>query len=190
MSILDICLISIGLAMDCFAVSIASSIAYGKYNWPKMVRMAFFFGLFQGIMPLIGWLAGVSFAAQIAKIDHWLAFVILGYLGGKMIVESLKKEKNEAEKKTPLGSFKMLIILSFATSIDALATGLIFVSTGNLIYTAISIIALGSFIFTICGCIIGITFGKRFTLNVELIGGIILFGIGLKILIEHLINGC
>ncbi len=171
--------------MDCFAVAIASSMSYGRYNWLKIVRMALFFGVFQGVMPFIGWLAGVSFAEHIAPFDHWIAFVILGYLGIKMGVESFKKEPDN-DKSTPFGSYKMLIALSFATSIDALATGLIFVPMGDVIYTASSLIALGSFLFTISGCVIGISFGKRFKLNVELIGGIILFLIGTKILIEHL----
>lgn len=190
MSSFEIILISVGLAMDCFAVSIASSIAHGHYDWRKMVRMALFFGFFQGFMPFVGWLAGVSFAEQIAKIDHWLAFAILGFLGGKMIVESLKKENCSCESKSPFGSFKLLIILSLATSIDALATGLIFVPMGNFIYTAVAVIALGSFVFTLLGCFIGVTFGCRFRVNVELIGGVILFGIGVKILIEHLITHC
>lgn len=190
MSLLDLILISIGLAMDCFAVSIASSIAYGRYDWPKMLRMALFFGLFQGLMPLIGWLAGVSFAEQIGKIDHWLAFVILGYLGGKMFVESLKKEKPHDDHKTPFGSLRMLLVMAVATSIDALATGLIFVPLGNFIFTATAVIGLVSFVFTVIGCVIGVSCGKRFRLNVELIGGLILFGIGLKLLLSHLINGC
>lgn len=190
MSILDLILISTGLAMDCLAVSIASSIAYGRYDWPKMLRMAVFFGLFQGLMPLAGWLVGVSFAEQIAKIDHWLAFAILGYLGGKMFVESLKKDKPREDRNTPFGSLRMLLVMAVATSIDALATGLIFVPLGNFIFTAVAVIALGSFIFTLLGCVIGVSCGKRFRLNVELIGGVILFGIGLKILLDHLINGC
>jgi len=190
MTLLEIFLIAVGLAMDCFAVSIASSVSYGHYNWLKMLRMALFFGLFQGIMPFIGWLAGVSFAEQITSIDHWLAFVILGYLGVKMGVESFKKKETCCQKNTPFGSFKMLITLSFATSIDALATGVIFIPMGHLIYKASIIIALVSFLFTTIGCVIGITFGKRFKINVELIGGIILFAIGTKILIEHLFVGC
>ncbi len=189
MPIYEIILISVGLAMDCFAVSIASSIAHGRYDWTKMVRMALFFGFFQGFMPFLGWLAGVSFATQIAKIDHWLAFGILGFLGGKMIVESFKKDEN-CTAQTPFGSLKMLFFMSIATSIDALATGLIFVPLGNQIYTAVGIIALGSLLFTLLGCVIGVTCGKRFKLNVELIGGLILFGIGVKILIEHLMSGC
>lgn len=188
MSYFEICLLSVGLAMDCFAVSIAGSVAHGRYDWPKMLRMACMFGLFQGAMPLVGWLAGVGFAEQIAKIDHWLAFGILSFLGGKMALESLRGDAHD-DTRTPFGSFKMLLLMAVATSIDALATGLIFVPLGNLVYTAVGIIALGSFLFTLAGCVVGITFGKRFKLNVELIGGIILFGIGLKILIEHLVNG-
>ncbi len=190
MTLFEIALIAVGLAMDCFAVAIASSMSYGRYNWLKIVRMAFFFGVFQGVMPFIGWLAGVSFAEHIAPFDHWVAFVILGFLGIKMAIESFKKESDD-DKTTPFGSYKMLIALSFATSIDALATGLIFVPMGDVIYTASGLIALGSFLFTISGCVIGISFGKRFKLNVELIGGIILFLIGTKILIEHLwIESC
>lgn len=189
MTLFEIALIAVGLAMDCFAVAIASSMSYGRYNWLKIVRMAFFFGVFQGVMPFIGWLAGVSFAEHIAPFDHWVAFVILGFLGIKMAIESFKKESDD-DKSTPFGSYKMLIALSFATSIDALATGLIFVPMGHLIYTASGIIALVSLVFTILGCIIGITFGKRFKINVELIGGLILFAIGTKILIEHLWVGC
>lgn len=192
MTLLEIILIAVGLAMDCFAVAIASSMSYGCYNWPKIVRMSFFFGLFQGVMPLLGWLVGVNFAVQITAIDHWLAFVILGYLGVKMAIDSFKKTDADVccYEKTPFGSFTMLITLSIATSIDALATGLIFVPMGDIIYTASAIIALGSFIFTLLGAIIGISFGKRFKINVELIGGVILFAIGTKLLIEHLIVGC
>ena len=155
MSLLEIILIAIGLAMDCFAVSIASSICYGKYNWPKIVRMALFFGLFQGGMPLIGWACGISFAEFIHSIDHWLALGILGFLGGKMIYESFKDDDEDdvvCEAKSPYGSLRMVTILAVATSIDALATGLIFVPLGNLMFSASGIIAIVSFLFTIVGC--------------------------------------
>ena len=189
MSLLEIILIAIGLAMDCFAVSIASSICYGRYNWPKIVRMALFFGLFQGGMPLIGGGAGIGFAEYICAVDHWLALGILGYLGGKMIYESLKgddEEEDMCDAKSPYGSLRMVTILAVATSIDALATGLIFVPLGNLMFSASGIIAIVSFLFTLVGCVLGVTFGKRIKLNVEAIGGIILIGIGLKIFIEHM----
>lgn len=189
MSLIEIIFIAIGLAMDCFAVSIASSICYGRYNWPKIVRMALFFGLFQGGMPLIGWGLGIGFAKYICAIDHWLALGILGYLGGKMIYESFKNDGEEEEMcdaKSPYGSLRMVTILAIATSIDALATGLIFVPIGNRIFSASGIIAIVSFLFTFVGCVFGVTFGKRIKFNVEAIGGIILIGIGLKIFIEHM----
>ena len=189
MSLIEIIFIAIGLAMDCFAVSIASSICYGRYNWPKIVRMALFFGLFQGGMPLIGWGLGIGFAKYICAIDHWLALGILGYLGGKMIYESFKDEGEEEEMcdaKSPYGSLRMVTILAIATSIDALATGLIFVPIGNRIFSASGIIAIVSFLFTFVGCVFGVNFGKRIKFNVEAIGGIILIGIGLKIFIEHM----
>lgn len=188
MSLIEIILIAVGLAMDCFAVSIASSICYGKYNWPKIVRMALFFGLFQGGMPLIGWACGISFAEFIHSIDHWLALGILGFLGGKMIYESFNDDDGDdvvCEAKSPYGSLRMVTILAVATSIDALATGLIFVPLGNLMFSASGIIAIVSFLFTIVGCVLGITFGKRIKFNVEAIGGAILIAIGLKIFIEH-----
>lgn len=189
MSLIEIILIAIGLAMDCFAVSIASSICYGKYNWPKIVRMALFFGLFQGGMPLIGWACGISFAEFIHSIDHWLALGILGFLGGKMIYESFNDDDEDdvvCEAKSPYGSLRMVTILAVATSIDALATGLIFVPLGNLMFSASGIIAVVSFLFTIVGCVLGVAFGKRIKFNVEAIGGAILIAIGLKIFIEHM----
>ena len=186
MSIFEIILISIGLAMDCFAVSVAGSIAYGKYNWRKILRIALFFGAFQGFMPLIGWALGVGFADAIRSVDHWLAMIILGFLGGKMIYEGVKGGDDTQDKTSPYGSLKSLILLSVATSIDALATGLIFVPLKNLIFTAMGIIFAVSFLFSILGCVVGIHFGKRFRFNVEAVGGLILIFIGVKILIEHL----
>lgn len=189
MSLIEIILIAIGLAMDCFAVSTASSMSLGHYDWPKMLRMALMFGLFQAAMPLIGYFAGVHFSATIIRIDHWVAFVILGVLGGKMIWSSLKKNKDEEQKHSPFTSWGSLLMLSVATSIDALATGLIFVPYHHLIYTAVIVIGIVSFSMTILGCFIGVQFGKRFKLNVELIGGIILVAIGVKILFEHISQG-
>lgn len=180
-------MLSVALAMDCFAVAVASSVAYGKYQPLKILRMALSFGLFQGVMPLLGWLLGVSFVDFITGIDHWLAFVILGYLGSKMIYENIKSgDTCEESTKSPYSSIRMLLSLSVATSIDALATGIIFVPLGNLIFSAAAIIFTGSFVFTIIGCILGVAFGKKMNVKIEIIGGLILIGIGVKILIEHL----
>lgn len=195
MSLLEIIFISVGLAMDCFAVAIAGSIAYGRYDWLKILRMAFMFGLMQGLMPVIGWGLGISFADAIRSVDHWLAFAILSYLGGKMIYESWKERRSPdtddaSSARSPYTSFRALVVMSVATSIDALATGLIFVPLGNLIVQAAIVIFIGSLLFTILGCVIGVSFGKRFNVNVEAIGGVILIAIGTKILIEHLVTGC
>lgn len=184
MTILELILLSIGLAMDCLAISIAGSIGYGHYNWKRIFLIALCFGGFQGIMPVIGWALGVSFVDIIGQYDHWIALLILGFIGGKMIVESFKNDGEES-KYTPYGSIKMLLILSVADSIDALATGLLFITCSDILVLGASIIALGSFLITILGCVIGIEFGRRFKLNVNLIGGLILIGIGIKIFSEH-----
>ncbi|MGM9805265.1 MAG: manganese efflux pump MntP family protein [Candidatus Aphodosoma sp.] len=184
MSVVEIVFISIGLAMDCFAVAVAGSISYGRYNWAKILRMALMFGLFQGIMPLIGWGLGIGFSDFISRFDHWFAFTILSCLGGKMIYESFND--GDGDGRSPYTSFGTLVVLSVATSIDALATGLIFVPLGNLVFLASAIIFAGSFLFTFLGCILGVHFGRRLKLNVGAVGGIILVVIGVKILVEHL----
>ena len=189
MNFFDISLLSVSLAMDCFAVSIAGSISYGKYNFSKILRMAFFFGLFQGMMPIIGCLVSNIFSDFIFRYNHWFALSILAFIGIKMIVESKNNGDNIEEesdnKMSPYGSLGILFLLAIATSIDALATGLIFVNQGNLIYFAALIIALGSFIFTFIGCIIGLKVGQKLHFNFELLGGIILILLGIKIFIEH-----
>ena len=189
MNFFDISLLSVSLAMDCFAVSIAGSISYGKYNFSKILRMAFFFGLFQGMMPIIGCLVSNIFSDFIVRYNHWFALAILAFIGIKMIVESKNNGDNIEEesdnKMSPYGSLGILFLLAIATSIDALATGLIFVNQGNLIYFAALIIALGSFIFTFIGCIIGLKVGQKLHFNFELLGGIILILLGIKIFIEH-----
>ncbi len=182
MDLLSIILIAIGLAMDCFAVSITQGITSAKGQWGKAFLMAFLFGLFQGGMPLIGFFAGVAFTEQIARFDHWIALGLLCFIGGKMIWESLHEEKQEKEAAT---TWQRLIILAIATSIDALATGIIFVPTPEVLWVAVSVIALVSFLLSGIGYIIGIRCGKRFHFNVELLGGLILIAIGLKIFIEH-----
>ena len=197
MDLLSIIIIAIGLAMDCFAVSIAKGMAVRKFYPKYALRTAFLFGLFQGFMPLIGHLAGISFAKTIAIIDHWIAFVLLGFIGAKMIIESVREKPdmtcNENQENTSnqdittLFSWKTLFSLAIATSIDALATGLIFVPTPEWTVIAFCIIGIVSFLFSMFGMWIGATFGKRFRLNVEVIGGIILILIGTKILIEHLL---
>lgn len=189
MNLIFIILLAIGLAMDCFTVSITCGVVQNNIKTSQRLLMAFLFGFFQAAMPLIGWLAGVSFAKYIEPVDHWLAFIILLFIGGKMIVENLKNKQDDLSKEfnSQYFTFKRLMILSIATSIDALATGLIFIGQDNEIWWVIAIIGLVSFVFSIAGSFIGSYCRNRFTFNKwELLGGIILIAIGTKILIEHL----
>jgi len=186
MDILSIIIIGIGLAMDCFAVSISKGICAKKLFFWLTIRMALLFGLFQALMPLIGFAAGISFAKQIISFDHWVAFVLLALVGGKMVVEGFKTPDPECTQIANPFKWVSLLSLAFATSIDALATGIVFVPYPRFIWIAIAIIGGISFLFTIMGMLIGIYFGKRFHLKVEVIGGFILIGIGCKIVIEHI----
>ncbi len=190
MGVFELILIAIGLAMDCFAVATTKGITAGKGYWLKALLMAVFFGLFQGLMPLLGFYAGSALAEQIAQYDHWIALALLGFIGGKMIWESLHEstieEGNDCSGEKKPFCVRELFILAIATSIDALATGVIFVPTPQIIWLAVAIIALVSFVFALVGYWIGSFFGSRFHLNVELLGGLILIGIGLKIFIEHM----
>lgn len=188
MDIFSIVIIGIGLAMDCFAVSISKGICAKKHVvWPT-IRMAFLFGIFQATMPLIGYSVGLKYAEHLKTIDHWLAFGLLTVIGSKMIIEDFKHHPAGREKEEKPFKWVALLSLALATSIDALATGIIFIPYPGIIWNAISIIGITSFIFTMVGMYIGLHFGKRFHVKVEVIGGIILIGIGLKILLEHLMG--
>ena len=152
--------------------------------------MAFLFGVFQGLMPLIGYFGGRAFASFLSSIDHWIAFGLLGFIGGKMFLEGLKPIDPQCDVTPHPFRWKSLIVLAFATSIDALATGIVFVPFPDKIWFAVASIGLISFIFSITGVYLGVTFRRKIKFNVELLGGVILFGIGLKILIEHLTSNC
>ena len=187
---LEIWLLAIGLAMDCLAVSIASGIILRRIQWRPMLIMAFFFGLFQAIMPLLGWLGASTFSHLIESVDHWIAFAILALLGGRMIKESFKEE-DCCQRFNP-ASLKVVITMAVATSIDALAVGVSFAFLGikscsSILYPA-GIIGFVSFFMSLIGLIFGIRFGCGIArkLRAELWGGIILILIGTKILIEHL----
>ena len=187
---LEIWLLAIGLAMDCLAVSIASGIILKRIQWRPMLVMAFFFGLFQAIMPLLGWLGASTFSHLIESVDHWIAFAILAFLGGRMIKESFKEE-DCCQRFNP-ASLKVVITMAIATSIDALAIGVSFAFLGikscSSILYPVGIIGFVSFLMSLLGLIFGIRFGCGIArkLRAELWGGIILILIGTKILIEHL----
>ena len=152
------------------------------------LRMAVLFGLFQALMPLIGYLFGIGFAGYMKAFDHWIAFGLLTLIGGKMVIEGLKPHDPDSDETPNPFKWSFLLSLALATSIDALATGIVLIPYPGAIWEAIAIIGFISFLFTLTGMYIGVHFGKRFHFKVEILGGVILIGIGLKILIEHLIS--
>ena len=172
--------------MDAFAVSVVSSSIYNQLNIHHALRMAFFFGAFQAIMPLIGYAAGQTVASRIEVWDHWIAFGILSVIGGKMIYEAFKFKQVENSSKDPT-NLTVLLFLSIATSIDALAVGITLSLVTSYIFRAVATIGVVTFIISYIGYVIGKRMGHFFENKIEIIGGIILIAIGLKILISHLI---
>lgn len=189
MTHIEVWLIALALAMDCFAVSVASGIIFRKAEWRPMLTMALLFGFFQGLNPLIGWWATDQFCSHIEEIDHWVAFAILSFLGGRMISESFKKEE---ERRFNPRDYKVILALAIATSIDALAMGVSFSCMGYssvyILLYPLAVITFVSFAMSLAGLVIGLKFGKGIEkrLKAEMCGGIILILIGIKVLIEHL----
>lgn len=189
MNLFDIWMLSVALAMDCFTVSIASGVIQGRREWPVILRIAFLFGLFQAMMPFLGWLATNYFAHYIETYDHWVAFGLLAFLGGKMIYESFQPEEQHFFNPRKL---RTQLLLAVATSIDALAVGISFAVTGyssmSLLLEPLVWIGLGSFFFSVFGHLLGLRFGEavRRRIRPELLGGIILILIGVKILLTHI----
>lgn len=182
---INIILISISLAMDCLAVSIAGGVTVSKPKITSALKVGVSFGLFQAMMPLIGWAIGFSFRSLIENVDHWIAFSLLLIIGIKMLYEAFKKSSHN--NKTDITRILTLLILSVATSIDALVVGISLSILDISIYLSILIIGLFAFVFSVSGYYLGHRIGKIIGNKVEIIGGIILIGIGTKILIEHLI---
>lgn len=188
MSILEIWLLAVSLAIDCFTVSITSGIILHRIRWGIFLKMAFLFGLFQAAMPFLGWLGASRFNHLIETYDHWIAFALLAFLGIRMIREYFKDEEERSFDPTRM---KVILTLAVATSIDALAVGISFAFTGfrtlsSLLYP-LTAIGIASFVISLAGSLIGVFFGKRFNLRVEIFGGLVLIGIGVKILFEHLL---
>lgn len=181
-------LMGVGLAMDAFAVSICKGLSMRKVNKKQCLVIGLFFGGFQALMPFIGWVLGSQFEQYITSIDHWIAFILLGFIGGKMVVEAIreKDEAVEVGKMDPPLDLKEMFILAIATSIDALAVGITFAFLQVPIVEAISIIGITTFVISVIGVYAGNFFGNRYKKKAELAGGIILILIGLKILLEHL----
>lgn len=184
---IELLLMGVGLAMDAFAVSVCKGLAMRKVNKKQAVIIALFFGGFQALMPFIGWALGIQFESYITSIDHWIAFVLLGFIGGKMILEAVKPEEDEEiEQMDPPLDLKQLTILAVATSIDALAVGITFAFLDYPIVEAISIIGVVTFIICIAGVYVGNFFGSKYKNKAEFAGGLILVLLGLKILLSHL----
>lgn len=188
MSILDIFFIGVGLSMDAFAVAICKGLAMRKVNKKQMFVIALFFGGFQALMTFIGWILGSTFAKKIVEYDHWIAFFLLLYIGGKMVCDAIRewKEVDVIEEMDPPLDIKELVLLAIATSIDALACGVTFSFIKDFnIYRAISIIGVTTFVISLGGVYVGNIFGDRFKAKAQLVGGTILIIIGTKILLEH-----
>ena len=184
MGIIELILIAIGLSMDAFAVAICAGLTLQKVNAKNAVIIGLYFGGFQAGMPIIGYLAGTQFADRITAIDHWIAFVLLAFIGGKMIRDSLKKDDgDEGGIKAP--SVRTMVPLALATSIDALAVGVSFAFLAVNIAAAATAIGVTTLAFSCGGVFIGKAAGLKFKNKAELIGGLILVAIGFKILLEH-----
>ena len=183
MTILELIVISISLAMDAFAVSICKGLTIKKITRKECIIIGLYFGVFQAIMPLIGYLLSKSFAVYITNIDHWLAFILLLFIGINMIMESLSNDNKDYNDKI---DYKTMLPLSVATSIDALAVGITLAFFQTDIKIAILIIGIITFLLSLIGVKIGHSFGKKYQSKAQLLGGITLILIGLKILLEHL----
>lgn len=185
MDLLTLIAIAVGLSMDAFAVSVASGIAIKHLRVHHAVRIALFFGGFQAIMPVIGWLAGRSVAELISPWDHWAAFGLLVFIGGRMIYESFRMET--AERPTDPLNIYVLLVLSVATSLDALAVGFSFAFLNVAIVVPVVIIGVVTFTLSLVGVAVGDRLGHFFEKRIEAVGGIVLIAIGVKILLEHVL---
>lgn len=190
MRLWELVLIGIGLSMDAFAVSLCKGLGMKKINYRHGLVIALFFGVFQGVMPLTGWLLGTQFERYITSVDHWIAFVLLVYIGGKMVWDALHEKEDEKEAPDDLSQkldVKELFVLAIATSIDALAVGVSFsmVELTVPIYAAAALIGCTTFAISVAGVFVGNLFGARYKNRAEFVGGAILILIGLKILLEH-----
>ena len=185
---IELFLLGIGLAMDAFAVSVCKGLGMRRLNKKQALIIGLYFGGFQALMPLIGWLIGSQFQKYITSIDHWIAFILLGFIGGKMMIEAIR-EWNEEETVEVMDApldHKNMFVLAVATSIDALAVGITFAFLDTPIIEAITIIGITTMVISIIGVVVGNFFGSRYKSKAEFIGGLILVLLGLKILLEHL----
>ena len=188
MGILELLLIGVSLSMDAFAVALCQGLSMPRLNWRHASVIALFFGGFQALMPVIGWLLGSQFAGYIQSFDHWVAFFLLLIIGGNMVREAFAPEE-EAEDGCSAGEYldlKRLFLMAIATSIDALAIGVTFAFLEVVILEAAAVIGVTTFVISLLGVAIGNYFGTRYQKRAEITGGVILILLGAKILLEHL----
>ena len=183
MGLIELFLIAVGLSMDAFAVSVCKGLAMPKCTFKKAAIVGLWFGGFQALMPAIGYVLGAQFQEAIASIDHWIAFVLLALIGGNMIHEALDNDEEEADASL---NVKTMFLLAVATSIDALAIGITFAFLKVSIIPAVCFIGIVTFIISFAGVKIGNVFGARYKNKAEIVGGVILILLGMKILLEHL----
>lgn len=183
MGLIELFLIAVGLSMDAFAVSVCKGLAMPKCTFKKAAIVGLWFGGFQALMPAIGYILGAQFQEAIASIDHWIAFVLLALIGGNMIHEALDNDEEESDASLDV---KTMFLLAVATSIDALAIGITFAFLKVNIIPAVCFIGIVTFIISFAGVKIGNVFGARYKNKAEIVGGVILILLGLKILLEHL----
>lgn len=187
MGVAELFLIAVGLSMDAFAVSVCKGLAMKRCTWSKACLVGAYFGIFQAGMPLAGYFLGVQFRDIITSIDHWIAFILLGFIGGNMVREVFKSGDEECCQDTDASlDVRTMLGLAVATSIDALAVGVTFAFLKVDIVPAVSFIGMITFTLSVAGVRIGNIFGTRYQAKAQLFGGIILILMGVKILLEHL----
>ena len=189
MGLAEVFVTGIVLSMDAFAVAVCKGLGMRKINYSHTLLIALFFGGFQALMPLIGWYLGDTFEKYINAVDHWIAFVLLAFIGGKMAIEAItEKEENKQKKENKPFSVPELTVLALATSIDALAVGIVFAltPTETNIWSAIAVIGCTTFVLSVIGVAVGNKFGSKYQSRAELVGGVVLIVLGIKILLEGL----
>lgn len=184
MGIAELLLLSVSLATDAFSVSVCKGLSMKKINYQGAFITALYFGVFQAVMPLIGYFLGSRFESYITSFSHWIAFILLGFIGGQMIYEALHDEEDKSEQSGYKLDLNELFVLAFATSIDALAVGIVFATEGANLPLSITLIGVITFVLSFAGVFIGNKFGSKYEKKAETAGGIVLILIGLKILLE------
>lgn len=185
MSIVELLLVAVGLSMDAFAVSVCKGLGMRRIDGRIALILAALFGAFQGLMPVLGWFMGSQFLWLIQPVDHWIAFGLLSFIGGKMVWDALHEDPDGEVVQTRV-DWREFLMLSVATSIDALAVGISYAALDVDISWAALLIGATTFVLSLVGVVVGHLFGKRFERPAQVVGGVVLIGIGVKVLVEHL----